>query len=121
MKEVSKRLVAKRPKNFPREVKTISDDQLQQLIKYSNSTQKLWSEYLGLYTDLFSNEGDVERKAKTHALAVMCVNLRFNYGCTFHRIYSAVLKAKSNSDLELSSQILRLDNKWDFIDSLFEI
>jgi hypothetical protein len=121
MKEILKRQSIKRPKFFPKEVEAISQEQLQQSIRYSYTSQKLWGEHLNLYTDLFSEASKVEQRAKTHSLAVMCVNLRYKYGCTFHRIYTAVLTEISNSDIELSSEILSLKSKCDFIDSLFEV
>lgn len=99
----------------------ISSTKMELSIYYSYQSTRFWGTYLSKYTDLFLSDQETEQRARTHSLVMMCRNLRYRHGCSFKSIYLGVLKMVGETNASISTDILKLDSRWSFIDSLFEV
>lgn len=104
-----------------RHAASMERERVKWLLAHSYNSAKFWAEYLTLYQDLFTLEEDAIRKAKTHSLALMCRQIRNRSGCSLQFLYSCVLREIVDSRLIIDEGILKVTNKLEFIDSLFEI
>jgi len=93
---------------------------MQWLICHSYYSQKVWGNYLSIYFTLFTNQHDAERKAKTHSLAIVCMNM-YRMGSSYRNIYEFVHKLVLKGVLVISEDVLQIDSKISFIDSLSRI
>jgi len=114
------RRMRKMPKALGR-VPILSVENLRQSLMLSYTSERIWNQYLHQYHHLFCDADDAEIKARTHSLAITCRNIRNQTGYSFQKIYSFVLKEVKDSNLDIDAKILRLENKWEFMDSIFEI
>jgi hypothetical protein len=94
---------------------------LQSAINASFAFERFWSEYLRIYNDLFSSRESAERKAKTHSIMATCMRLRYEHGCSYYTIYQALKRELSEMNFQICKQLLRLETKEHFVESLFEL
>ena len=110
-----------RPNLFITKVEDYSNERLESSINHCYHSDRFWLEYIDIYRDLFTDMPTAELKAKTHAVATTCLTIRYKHGVSFHRIYYALVKQVQTSKIVLSKEILNIESKWLFVDSLHDI
>jgi hypothetical protein len=115
----SKKRVRKAPGRFPSESRQLTKNQVESTIAHFYNSKPQWSLHLSKYSELFSTPEEAELKARTHAVGLACRNLRNRYGCSLGSLYKIVLNYVRVNEFDIEKSVLNLENKWEFIDSIF--
>jgi len=107
---------------FPlRERIQLSETSIRWLIASSYIKESFWFEYLVNYYNLFEDQQDAITKAKTYSLSKMCWWLHYEKDCSYTRIYGLLMKEIAAQSLSISVEILNIESKLLFINSLEEL